>query len=83
MGRCSRQTGPYTVLMFSHAHSPRLGSRRLGGPILFRDLWPSLREELHDIYTARSRLARLDPRRLPNEPPAANTDHRSGADAFT
>ncbi len=32
--------------------SRRLGSRRLGGPIEFKDLWPALREELHEVYVA-------------------------------
>jgi hypothetical protein len=41
--------------------SRRLGSRRLGGPVEFKDLWPALREELHEVYVFRGGLARVDP----------------------
>lgn len=35
--------------MFSHDCNSRSGSRRLGGPILFEDLWPALRENLREV----------------------------------
>ncbi len=38
--------------MFGYSEAPRsrLGSRRLGGPIEFKTLWPALREDLHEVY---------------------------------
>ena len=81
---CVRQTEPYTERMFGyHEGSGRLGTRRLGGPILFKDIWPALREELREVYVARGGLACLDPGRFPDEPGTPYADHRSGADAFT
>jgi hypothetical protein len=41
--------------------SRRLGSRRLGGPILFKDLWLALREDLREVYVARGGPTPLDP----------------------
>ena len=40
--------------------SRRLGSRRLGGPVLLKDLMPALLEELHEVYVARGGPTPLD-----------------------
>jgi len=42
--------------MFGYRESPNNspGARRLGGPIQFKTLWPSLRENLHQVYMANS-----------------------------
>jgi len=47
--------------MFSDRAPPhRFRSRRLGGPIEFKDLWPTLRDELREVYVARGGFGRLD-----------------------
>jgi hypothetical protein len=45
---------------YNEAPHSRLGSRRLGGPVQFKDLWPALREDLHEVYLANGEPARLD-----------------------
>jgi hypothetical protein len=52
----------YTEHMLScrAAPNPRLGSRRLGGPIPFSALWPALREDLHEAYLVNGERPRLD-----------------------
>jgi hypothetical protein len=41
----------YTERMYRYDDaSCRLGSRRLGGPALFKDFWPALRYELYAAY---------------------------------
>lgn len=58
----ARQTGAYTEHMFrSLESSRRLGSRRHGGPVLLKDLLPSLLDELHEGYVAGGRRTPLDP----------------------
>ena len=57
----SRLTGAYTEHMFRHLESSRrLGSRRHGGPVLLKDLLPSLLDELHEVYVAGGRRTPLD-----------------------
>ena len=46
--------------------SRRLGSRRLGGPVEFKNLWPALRDELHEAYMARDGLAHPDAGQTPS-----------------
>jgi len=51
----------------------RAGTRRRGGPLSFRALWPELRMDLHDM--AADELAGLDPKtEVPPHPqmPTAN-----------
>lgn len=60
----SRQTGAYTEHMFRRLDLEsfrRLGSRRHGGPVLLKDLLPSLLDELHEGYVAGGRRTPLDP----------------------
>ncbi len=57
----ARQTGAYTEHMFRGLESSRrLGSRRHGGPVLLKDLLPSLLDELHEVYVADGRRPPLD-----------------------
>ena len=51
----------------------RLGSRRLGGPVLFKDIWPALREELHEAYLANGGASFLVPVLAGPERPGAET----------
>ena len=45
-----RQTWSYTEHMFGSRDVPRcLGSRRLGGPVLLKDVLLALLEELHEV----------------------------------
>jgi hypothetical protein len=54
--------------MSSSATLPRcLGTRRLGGPILLKDVLPALLDELHEVYVARGGLAPRDPERAWDE----------------
>jgi hypothetical protein len=54
MACASFHASHYTERMFGYgeAFHNRLGSRRLGGPVQFKDLWPGLREDLHEAYLA-------------------------------
>ena len=56
-----RQTSPYTERMFGYREASRcLGSRRLGGPVLLKDLLPALLAELHAGDVARRATPPLD-----------------------
>jgi hypothetical protein len=43
---------------YREATNNRPGSRRLGGPILFEDLWPALRDDLCQMYMTNGGPAR-------------------------
>ena len=64
-----------TERMFSpgESSSGRLGSHRLGGPVLFKDIWPALREELHEAYLANGGASFFDPVLAGPERPGAET----------
>jgi hypothetical protein len=65
---------PYTERMFGYREpSRRLGSRRLGGPVLLKNLLPALLEELHEVYVARSGPTSLDAVLAVPGPPAEET----------
>ena len=53
--------------------SRRLGSGRLGGPVLFQDLWPALQQELHAVYVARGGPTPLNAVLAVPPPPAEET----------
>jgi hypothetical protein len=64
-----RQTSRYTEHMFRYRDDGhRLGSRRVGGPVLLKDLLPDLLKELHEVHVARSGLPLLDTAAGPGEP---------------
>jgi len=48
------------MFVFLETPHTRLGSRRLGGPIPFRDLWTTLKVDLAAVSLATSEPAELD-----------------------
>ena len=63
--------------MFVPLETPhtRLSSRRLGGPLPFRDLWPTLKEDLQEVCLGSDDPAELEVIH------AATTQHAKGTSA--
>jgi hypothetical protein len=57
---------------YTEALHDRPGSRRLGGPVEFKVLWPALREDLREAYMANGGL---DSVRRQSAKPLTETPH--------